>query len=278
MTHRTAFVCSGGGAKAAAHLGAAAVLAEQGIVPAHYVGTSMGAVIAALLAAGEAPAALVPRLVAVGRAGLRPHPLALVAGLRLAGLLRPAPLRAALEAVLPVRSFSELRTPCTVTAVDLETGATVRFGAGGEDVPLVDALLASMALPVFLPEVRLGGRRLADGGLRAVVPLDEALLLAPAQVIAVQVGPRFDEVAVPVPPLPAVVRAHSEATGILMATCAELQQAAWAATPGRPPLLYVRPRTEKQATFKVGEMPRFFDDGAAAMRAALAGAPAFAAR
>jgi NTE family protein len=274
----TAFVCSGGGAKAAAHLGAAQVLAEQEIVPMHYVGTSLGAVIAVLLAAGGQPRLLLEQLVRVGRSGLKPHPLALFAGLRLPGLLRPAPLRKALETVLPVRRFTELRTPCTITAVDLDTGALVRFGAGGEDLPLVDALMASSALPLFLPEFRIDGRRLADGGLRAVVPLDEALLRAPTQVIAVQVGPRFDEVPVPAPPMPAAIRAHSDATGILMAAFAEQQLALWHATPGRPPLLYVRPRTERQATFKVPEMPRFFTDGETAMRAALAAQPAFARR
>lgn len=274
----TAFVCSGGGAKAAAHLGAAEVLHEHGVIPTHYVGTSLGAVIAVLLAAGEKPRPLVDRLARVGIAGLKPHPLALFAGLRLPGLLRPQPLRAALDAVLPVRRFRELATPCTITAVDLDTGALVRFGEGGEDAPVADALMASCALPVFLPEVKLGGRRLGDGGLRAVVPLDEALLSDPAQVIAVQVGPRFDEVVVPTPPMPAAVQAHNDAIGILMAAFAEEQLALWHATEGRPPLLYVRPRTEKQATFKVREMPRFFEDGAAAMRLALAAEPDFTRR
>lgn len=271
----TAFVCSGGGAKAAAHLGAALVLAEHGVQPAHYVGTSLGAVIAVLLATGGAPRALLEQLVSVGAAGLKPHPLALFAGLRLPGLLRPAPLRRALETVLPVRRFAELAVPCTITAVDLDTGALVVMGAGGEDLPLVDALMASTALPLFLPEFVFEGRRLGDGGLRAVVPLDESLLRQPDRVIAVQVGPRFDEVPMPTPPMPAAVRAHSDATGILMATFAEQQLALWHATPGRPPLLYVRPRTERQATFKVAAMPRFFDDGAAAMRAALVAEPAF---
>jgi predicted acylesterase/phospholipase RssA len=276
MARRTTFVCSGGGAKAAAHLGAAGVLAERGVVPVHYVGTSLGAVVAVLLAAGQSPEVILEAMRRVSTRGVKTHPLAVATGLHLPGLLQLGPYRKALRALLPVRHFGELPTPCTVTAVDLDSGSPVVFGTGGEDAPIEDALLASTALPVYFPPVLLGGRRLADGGLRAVVPLDEALLQAPEQVIAVQVGPRFDEVPREPDRLPPLVRAHSEAEGILMATCAELQRELWMRRGDRPPLLYVTPRTERFATFRTGDMPQYFAEGARAMREALAQEPAFA--
>ena len=62
-------VLSGGGAKTAAHLGAVGALEELGFSPARYVATSMGAVIAAGLAAGVAAPALLERLTEVGRQG-----------------------------------------------------------------------------------------------------------------------------------------------------------------------------------------------------------------
>lgn len=267
----TALVLSGGGAKAAAHLGAARALHEAGIVPSHYVGTSMGAVVAVALAAGLAPDDVLTRLEQLSRTGLRRHPLAPIAGMYLPGLLRQAPLRAALEALLPVRSFAELGTPVTVTAVDMDTGEEVAYGAGGVDGPLIDVLLASDALPVFLPDVQVGGRRMADGGLRAVVPLHRALSSEPDRVIAVHIGPGFDEAAPAAPsgPMPAMVRAHNDAMGILMAALAEAQLALWRATPGRPPLVYVRPPVERNATFRVDRMRQYAADGYAAMRAAL---------
>ena len=52
---RVVLVLSGGGAKAAAHLGAVRALRASGVVPTRYVGTSMGAVIATGLAAGLSP-------------------------------------------------------------------------------------------------------------------------------------------------------------------------------------------------------------------------------
>ena len=55
---RVAVVLGGGGAKAAAHLGGALALAEAGITPVHWVGTSMGSVVAAAMAGGADPAAM----------------------------------------------------------------------------------------------------------------------------------------------------------------------------------------------------------------------------
>ena len=87
-----ALVLSGGGAKTAAHVGAARALTEAGRVPVRYVATSMGAVIAAALAAGADRGVLLERLAAAGRRGVVRDPLAMVAGLYGQAILRPAPL------------------------------------------------------------------------------------------------------------------------------------------------------------------------------------------
>src|SRR6266852_6452490 len=95
----------------------------------------------------------------IGARGIVRAPWAPFGGLWLHSLLRGEPLRDAIAALVPARSFAELRTPLLVTAVDLDSGDLIRFGAGGESAPLVDALWASCALPVFYPPVSLGGRR-----------------------------------------------------------------------------------------------------------------------
>ena len=266
---RTAFVLSGGGAKTAAHLGAARALAEHGISPVHYVGTSIGSVLAVALAAGLAPDEVVARLDRLAHTGLRPRPLAAIAGLHVNGLLRPEPLRAAMAALLPVRRFSECPTPVTVTAVDMDTGEPVVFGAGGEDVPVLEACMASAALPLYLPPVTIGGRRLGDGGLLAVVPLAEAVLLGPDRIIAVHVGPRMDAVAAAPDRSPPGVRAHSEATGIMMAALTAMQVRAWRADPGRPALTLVQPEMDRNGTFRVDLIPKFVAEGYRATVASL---------
>jgi NTE family protein len=270
LTQRTAaLVLSGGGAKTAAHLGACRALKEAGFEPAWYVGTSMGAVIGAGLASGVGNDELLERMAYIGPRGVVRDPLAPVAGLFLRSLLKPAPLRAAIEMLVPARRFSDLAVPLTATAVDLDTGELVLFGAGATNAPLVDALCASCALPMYYPPVVLNGRRFADGGLRAVLPLESAAELDVDLVLAVDVGPRFDLAPLAESRVPPMVRAHDEALGILMAANTETQVALWRADPGRPPLVYVRPRVERDATFRVDRVREYANEGRRATREAL---------
>jgi NTE family protein len=265
-----AVVLSGGGAKTAAHLGACRALKEAGFEPTWYVGTSMGAVMAAGLASAVGNDELLERLAEGGPRGVVRDPLTPVAGLFLRSLLKPAPLRAAIEAIVPARRFSDLTVPLTVTTVDLDSGELVLFGSGAADAPLVDALCASCALPLYYPPVVLNGRRYADGGLRAVVPLEPAAELDVELVLAVDVGPGFD-----LPPptavsrVPPLVRAHDDAVGILMAANTESQLALWRADPARPPLVYVRPRVERDSTFRVDRVREYANEGRRATREAL---------
>jgi NTE family protein len=122
-------------------------------------------------------------------------------------------------------------------------------------------LYASCALPLYFPPVVIEGRRLADGGLRAVLPLQMAAELRVDLVVAVSVGPGFDEATAqgaqsPVPPL---VRAHGEAIRIMMAAQTERAIAEWPRNAAR--LVVVRAVAEREATFAVGQADRFFEAG-----------------
>lgn len=270
---RVVAVYGGGGAKAIGHLGAERALREAGLTPACYVGCSMGAVIATCLAAGLPPEEVKRR--ADRLSGLRiavPDPLVLILGVSRPALLKPAPLREAFEALVPVRRFSELRAPLSIAVTDIDSGELLFYGngPGDRDAPVLDVLMATCALPLFFPPVAIDGRRCADGGLRAVVPFEAALRLGPDLVVAVDVGPGFDE-----PPrdpasrIPAMVRLNDDATGILMAGNTRTQLGLWRATPGRPPLVYVRPRVERDATFNVARMDTYLTWGYDATRSAL---------
>jgi NTE family protein len=264
-----ALVLSGGGAKAAAHIGVWRALTERGIAPVQVVATSMGAVVGAALCAGVGPDELLERLAAMGPKGVVRSRTAPIRGLFARGLLRAEPFRAAVAALVPARSFRDLRVPLTVTAADLDRGVTVRFGAGGEDAPLVDVLCATCALPLYYPPVVIAGRRLADGGLRGPLPLGAVSVAGVERVIAVDVGPGFDAAA-PAPgtrPLPAMLQAHDEAIGVLMANATESALALWRATPGLPPLSYLRPTLERAATFRVDRVRGYAEAGYAAIMA-----------
>lgn len=193
MTRRIIAVLSGGGVKAAAHLGAMRALLAEGMTPTHYVGTSMGAVIGCGLAAGLSPEEVSRRLLAVSRREIFAlDRTSLIRGMWARALLRPEPFRDTLARLLPVTRFDELGIPLSVTATDLDSGAELVFGAGGEEVPVLDALCASCALPLFFPPYVINGRRCADGGLRQVVPLAVAARIPADLVIAIDVGSGFD--------------------------------------------------------------------------------------
>jgi len=267
-------VLSGGGAKSAAHIGAALALAEAGLTPVRYLATSMGAVIAVALASRVDPQVLLDRLAEVGRLGVVKDPLAFIRGLFARSLLRPRPFRQAIERLVPVRHFADLPVPVTVTVTHLDTGGLLLFGDGGEDAPLVDVLCATCALPVYYPPVRLGGRRCGDGGLRGPLPLDVTARFARETVVAVDVGPGFDAAELGAPSgAPPMVRAHDDAVGALMAQATAAQLALWRSDAARPPLVYVRPKVERAATFRMDRVRQYASDGYAATREALAGRP-----
>ena len=257
-------VFGGGGAKAVAHLGAYRALVEAGLAPVHYVATSFGAVVAAALAAGTSDAALTAQLLAPGRNVAAIDPISILKGLFADHLLKPEPLRALIAQLVPATRFDQLKTPLTVTTTDLDSGAMVVFGSGHDATPpLHDVLYASCALPVYFPAAVMNGRRLADGGLRAVLPLEPARAIPADLVVAVHVGPGFDELPLPSsrPPRfpPALVRAHGTSERILMAAQVEHAIAAWPTGAAR--LVVVRAVKEREATFAVGNAKRYLEAG-----------------
>jgi NTE family protein len=272
--NRVVCALSGGGAKAAAHLGALKALTEYGLTPAHYVATSMGAVVAGMLAAGVPYDKALTRLASLRRgdlAGLSPQALLGVYG---GSLFRLEPLRRLIARLVPARRFADLVVPLTVTTVDLESGGLVLLGAGGHDVPLVDALTATCALPIYFPPVTLVGRRLVDGGLREVLPLETASRFAPDLVFAVHVGPSFDErPAERRARLPTLVRRHGQAQRILMAGQTDAALARWRREESTE-LVLVLPRVYAETTFAVEMVVPYIEEGyRSAVRALAARVP-----
>jgi len=270
---RVVAVLSGGGAKSIAHVGAWKAIREAGGEVTHIVATSMGAVIGAALAAGVTPDEVAIAARSLSRKDVAPLDAAsLLKGVFASHILRAEGLRRTVARFVAMARFSDLKIPLTVTATDLDSGELVLFGALGQDVPLQDALYASCALPLYYPPARLDGRRLADGGLRAVLPLAPAQRIPADLVVAVHVGPGFDE---RLPPSaatgresfrvlyrllpPPLVRAHGEAERIMMAAQAERAIAEWPRD--APKLVVVRPVAEREATFAVQEMDRYLEAG-----------------
>jgi NTE family protein len=137
-----------------AHAGVLSVLEEEELLPSRLLGSSAGALVGGLWAAGLPSRRLREELLALRREhfwDLRP-------GL---GLLRGRLFRARLEALSPARTFEECRVPLAVSAFDLLDARTAVLDSG----PLAPALHASCAAPVLFQPVRIGRRLYLDGGV-----------------------------------------------------------------------------------------------------------------
>ena len=205
-------------------------------------------------------------------------------GLFARSLFPASALRRAIACIVPNTRFEYLRIPLTVTATDLDSGELLLLGGPEHrEIELADALYASCALPLYFPPLEADGRRLGDGGLRAVLPLGPARALEKDAdlFVAVNVGPGFDERGGPSPngdqpqppdaPVPAriprVVRTHGEAMRIMMAEQAERTLADW--PKDGPRLIYVRPVAEREATFAVERVQEYVEMGYQATKKAL---------
>lgn len=259
---RVVAVLSGGGAKAAAHIGALRALHDFDLPPVHFVGTSMGAVVAAAFASGLSYDQVLRRMLAVQRRDVALPSAQLLLGPFAESMLRARPLKQTIAGLVPARSFRELGTPLSVTAVDARNGQLVVFGAGGRlHAPLVDALYASCALPVYYPPGRVGDRDYVDGGVRAVLPVDLAARFRPDLVIAVHVGPwLLDEPPDEPAARPGLLEAHDRAVRILMAAQAEATVARWRANPPVP-FVFVKPKAQQRATFRVAAAAHHVAEG-----------------
>ncbi len=271
---RVVLVLGGGGAKSLAHAGAWKALREANIGPSHIIGTSMGAVIGAALAAGSSPERILEIALSLGKKDFAAlDAWSLAKGVFAGNILKPEPLKRTIARLVPVTRFADMKIPLTITTTDMESGELVLFGALGQDGPLIDALYASCALPLYLPPQVIDGRRVGEGGLRAVLALEVARRVPPPPpvdlVVAGHVGPGFDE-----PPvvkkaaIPPLVRAHGEAIRIMMAAQTERAVAEW--PEDAPRLVFVRAVAEREATFAVGQGQRYFEAGYREAKKALA--------
>ena len=185
-----AFVLGGGGVLGAVEVGMLRALFRAGFRPDLVVGTSIGAVNGALVAA-DPTESVTNRLV---RLWASPEAAA-VYGDSIARQMRrfaarthlhsPLPLRRLLETELGERStFADLKVPFRCCAASIERAAEHWFDSG----PLVDAVLASSSVPGLLPPMRIDGEHFVDGGIVNSIPVGEAVRVGAKLIFVLHVG------------------------------------------------------------------------------------------
>lgn len=185
-----AFVLTGGAASGASQVGMLQALQAAGLQPDLIVGTSVGAINGAMVAAdpdngaqrlGDAWSAI-DRDGLLGSSSLRCLPR-LVRTRR--HLFSPEGLQTLIRGHLDVETFEELdaRFVAVATAAVSGTAATLASGA------LEPALLASTAIPGVFPRVEIAGDWYFDGGVTANVPVRQALELGAQSVLVLNAAP-----------------------------------------------------------------------------------------
>lgn len=260
-------VLGGGGLKGLAHVGAWRAVVESGAEIAEVVGTSIGALVGACVAGGSPLAELERRARSLRRADIvvLNRWTLLLNGIRQPAVFQAEPFRDFIRSVLPVERFDQLGMPCSMNAVDLESGEELWFGAGGlTDVPLADAVYASSALPLFYPPATVRQRRLADGGIADALPLDRARARGADRIIAIDVGagPRKDALDTVSKGLVAI---HHRVYDIMNYRRKRLRLDAWEG----PELVYVRPNLDGYSTFDFASTAYFLEEGYRATAEAL---------
>ncbi len=175
---RLGLALGSGAARGLAHIGVLKVLEEAEIPIDIITGTSMGAFIGAMYAAGVPVTQMEQVALEID---WRSMARLLDPVMPTSGLTDGKKLLAFMAEVLPAREFKDLRVPLAVTATDINTGEAIIIKQGD----LLEALRASLAFPGIFSPVRFAQRFLVDGGLCNPIPIEVARNLGAEKIIGV---------------------------------------------------------------------------------------------
>ncbi len=177
---RLGLALSSGGPRGLAHVGVLRALSEAGVPIAAIAGTSVGAYVGGLYAAGV-PLQAIARLWAdmgffqTARMVLPTFPWR--------GWTKGEELMHAIQKLVGDREIQHLPIPFAAVACDVQTGQPVAFTHG----PLAEAIRASISVPGLLVPAQHAGRTYIDGGVVHPLPIDVVRWLGAEVVVAVDV-------------------------------------------------------------------------------------------
>jgi len=161
-TYKTGIVLSGGGARGFAHIGVLKALNENGIFPDIISAVSAGSIVGCLYADGHSPDDIYKMM---GEMDIykflrfyRPK----------FGLLKADGLRKRLTENLTVSNIEDLKIPLIISATNFTKAETTYFHKGS----IINAVLASSAIPILLKPFMLDGQMYVDGGLMNNLPVE----------------------------------------------------------------------------------------------------------
>ena len=164
MKKNVALVLSGGGARGFAHIGAIKVLEQQGYTITSVAGTSMGALVGGIYAAGQLPqfeewATTLDKLEVLRLIDVTISSRGLVKGKKVIEKMKE---------IVPDRNIEDLLIPYCAVATDILRGIEKVFTSGD----LFDAIRASISIPTLFQPFLIDNSYYVDGGLVNPVPIN----------------------------------------------------------------------------------------------------------
>ena len=176
----------GGAARGMAHIGVLEIL-EKGRVPIDMIaGTSAGAFVGALYAQGKSTRELKKLAISWN---WKQRAQAIDLALPRSGFIAGHRIKKLLKSIIGDVSFDELKIPFACVATDVMTGEEVVINQGS----VLEAVRASISVPIIFSVVKYGGRYLVDGGLVNPVPVSVLKDMGADFIIAVNVMPRLNK-------------------------------------------------------------------------------------
>ncbi|MCW1957341.1 MAG: patatin-like phospholipase family protein [Mycobacterium sp.] len=163
MAKRVALALGSGGARGYAHIGVINELRDRGYEVVGIAGSSMGALVGGLFAAGSLDEFTQWARTLTGPAMLR----LLDPSISAPGVLRAGKILDAVRDIVGDVAIEELPIPYTAVTTDLIAGKSVWLQRG----PLDEAIRASIAIPGMIAPHVVDGRILADGGILDPLPI-----------------------------------------------------------------------------------------------------------
>ncbi len=176
----------GGAARGMAHIGVLEILEKGNITIDMIAGTSAGAAIGALYAQGKN----IGELKKLARSwDWKQRAQAIDLALPRSGFIAGHRIKKLLKSIIGDVKFNELKIPFACVATDVMTGEEVVINQGS----VLEAVRASISVPIIFSVVKYGGRYLVDGGLVNPVPVSVLKDMGADFIIAVNVTPRLNK-------------------------------------------------------------------------------------
>ncbi len=162
MSKKIGIVLGGGAARGYAHIGILKAFYENNIIPDYIAGTSMGAIIAALISIGMTPHEIEEKTkyiklidmfdIKLSKAGLIPGDKAIQA----------------LKKLIGYKLIEKTKIPLRICAVDIERSKKVFFKEGR----IINAVRASISVPGIFTPFKYKNSLYIDGGVMSNLPIE----------------------------------------------------------------------------------------------------------